>query len=125
VNKILRFYLTAAAVAFFGAFVVQTFLPQIGGTGTRWGLAPGWQREIGFWNVAMLVIILGVLTKTDASSARIVVRGLLVLGILLGTNHLFAIITDPQGWAHYTPMIVNYVGVIVGWLALLRPDQDA
>lgn len=124
-NKLLRIVLTVAAVAFFGAFVVQTFFPQIGGAGTIWGLAPGWQREIGFWNVAMLAIILGVLAKPDASGARIVVRGLVVLGILLGTNHLFAVITDPHGWAHYTPMIVNYVGVIAGWLALSRPDQDA
>lgn len=81
-------------------------------------LAPGWQREIGFWNVAMIVILLGVLVSKDARAAMYVVRGLIVLSLLLGTNHLMAIVSEPTGWAHYTPMVVNYAAVVWAWTIL-------
>ncbi len=46
-NGILHTYLVVAGIAFGGASIVQIFFPHIAG-GTIWGLASGWQREIGF-----------------------------------------------------------------------------
>jgi KinB signaling pathway activation protein len=119
-SKLLRLYLIIAAVAFFAAFAIQAFVPQIGGSGTIWGLAPGWQREIAFWNIAMLVVVVGILRAEDGIGGRALVGGLVTLGLLLGTNHLVAIISDPYAWAHYLPMIANYLGTVVGAVVLLR-----
>ncbi len=118
-TRLMRSFLIAAACCFAGAFVVQTFFPEIGGQGTAWGLAPGWQREIGFWNVFALAVVVGALTRGDGDTPRIVALGIVVLAFLLGTNHLVAVVRHPDGWAHYTPLLVNYLAVVWGTLALL------
>ncbi|MBP2019000.1 hypothetical protein J2Z79_002416 [Symbiobacterium terraclitae] len=118
-TRLMRSFLVFAACCFAGAFVVQTFFPDIGGQGTAWGLAPGWQREIGFWNVFAAAVTVGALTRGDGDTPRIVTLGIVVLALLLGTNHLVAVVGRPDGWAHYTPLIVNYLAVAWGSLALL------
>ncbi|MCL4424671.1 MAG: hypothetical protein M1598_06960 [Actinobacteria bacterium] len=118
-SKLLRVYLIIAVVAFSAAFIVQAFLPQVG-SATIWGVALGWQREIAFWNIGMLVVIVGILKAKDEVGARVTVTGLVVLGVLLGTNHLFAILSRPSAWGHYLPLLVNYLGVVVGIMALWR-----
>lgn len=117
-SRLMRSFLVFAACCFAGAFVVQTFFPEVGGQGTAWGLAPGWQREIGFWNVFALAVVVGALMRGDGDTPRIVALGIVVLAFLLGTNHLVAVVGRPDGWAHYTPLFVNYLGVAWGTLAL-------
>jgi len=114
----MRSFLVFAACCFAGAFVVQTFFPEVGGQGTAWGLAPGWQREIGFWNVFALAVVVGALMRGDGDTPRIVALGIVALAFLLGTNHLVAVVGRRDGWAHYTPLFVNYLGVAWGTLAL-------
>lgn len=117
-SRLMRSFLVFAACCFAGAFVVQTFFPEVGGQGTAWGLAPGWQREIGFWNVFALAVVVGALMRGDGDTPRIVALGIVALAFLLGTNHLVAVVGRRDGWAHYTPLFVNYLGVAWGTLAL-------
>jgi hypothetical protein len=38
------------------SFFVQAFAPQETAAASVWGFAPGWQREIGFFDLAMALI---------------------------------------------------------------------
>ena len=61
-------YLVAVLVALGIGFLEQAFLPEFVSRHTAWGLAPGWQREISFWNVGFAVVIGGVLWSKDPTS---------------------------------------------------------
>jgi hypothetical protein len=54
---LLRLYLALVGWAFVGGAVLQLLLTRYTGTRSVWGISPGWQREIGLWNVAMLVVV--------------------------------------------------------------------
>lgn len=111
-------WLSAAALALSGG--EQILASRFVADGTSWGFAPGWQREIGFWNVGMMLVVIGALRAGDAQAARRITWALLPMYMLFGTNHLVAICGHPNAWLHYTPMIANYAGVAVGAIALSR-----
>ena len=85
---------------------------------TAWGLAPGWQREIAFWNIGLVVVIAGVLWSKDPTSIRAVVTAVVVLTGLLGTNHLLAARSNRNAWLHRVGAIVNYLAVGAGVMVL-------
>ena len=70
--------------------VYQIFFPEVMGAHSGYGVAVGWQREIGFWNLAVLMIIVAVNVKYDWFYLRVVLGALMVGGIGIGTNHLLA-----------------------------------
>jgi len=54
----------------------------------RWGIAPGWQREIAFPDLAMYIVIVRTLRMNDAAAGRTVAIALVVLQFLVATNQL-------------------------------------
>ena len=44
---------------------MQNFFPKYNAGRTGFGLSIGWQREIGLWNIAMIVILLRTLIAGD------------------------------------------------------------
>ncbi len=113
-------YLAVVLVALAIAFVEQAVLPGFVSRHTAWGLAPGWQREIAFWNVGLAVAIGGVLWSKDAASVRIVVSAVVVLTALLGTNHLVAARGHRDAWLHRVGALLNYLAVGAGVMILWR-----
>lgn len=113
-------YVLLIALALPIAVIVQAFLPRFVANATNWGRAPGWQREIAIWNVAMFVIILGALSSRDAPGTRVVAEALVVLTALLGINHLAALRQGRLAWGHWLAGTANCVaavgGVIVLWV---------
>src|SRR5207245_10583060 len=89
---------------------------------SAWGVAPGWQREIAFWDLAMYIVILRTLQANDAISGRTVAVALTVLQLLVATNHVVAAI---QGHALLNTIMgaVNYGCVVLGILALRGPTS--
>lgn len=67
------------------------FLPMQLGARTPWGAAPGWQREIAFWNVSMYIVIVGTIRRAEATSGRLLVIALVVLNFLVAVNHFAAV----------------------------------
>ena len=59
--------------------------------GTHWGYAPGWQREIGLWNIAIAALLLQVRLCGDVATKRLVVRTGVLLLVMLGTNHVVSL----------------------------------
>ena len=48
-----------------GAIIFQLFFPTYMGSHSGYGISIGWQREIGIWNVTVLVILITVNLKYD------------------------------------------------------------
>jgi len=114
---LLRLYLALVGWAFVGGAVLQLLLTRYTGTRSVWGISPGWQREIGLWNVAMLVVV-NRAVRSDVRVQRDVALALVCLTILLGTNHLWALVTDGVAQINLTGVILNYLGAILGLFAI-------
>ena len=110
-NKLLKALFIIVIVAMASATVMQIFIPEYNAERTGFGLAPGWQREIGLWNVAMIVILVRTLISGDKKTINIVSSGAFVLGFLLGTNHLVEYISSS--------MSINLVGAIENYAFIL------
>ena len=109
-NKFLRVLFILVIVAMLGASVLQIFLPSYMGEHSGYGISAGWQREIGIWNLAVLIIILAVNIKYDWFYLRIALLALIIGGIGIGTNHLLNV--------NAIGAIENYLlvfGWIIGW----------
>ena len=116
-NKFLRLLFVLVIIAMLGASILQIFFPSYMGSHSRYGISAGWQREIGIWNLAVLILILGVNIKYDWFYLRIVLLALIFGGIGIGTNHLL------NYMEYHSPVnaigaFENYLlatGWIVGW----------
>jgi KinB signaling pathway activation protein len=113
----LRWYLRLLAGLTIISCLGQLWLPARLGTASAWGVAPGWQREIGFWNLAMYIAIARTLRANDAAGGRTVAIALVSLQFLVGTNHAIVAV---QSHAMLNEIMgaVNYGCVVFGILAL-------
>jgi hypothetical protein len=118
VNGFLTAYLSAVALVLLVAFVEQALFPRFTAGQTAWGAAPGWQREVGFWNVGMLAVVAGMLWTGDTTGARVVTVALVILTVLLGTNHLLALVAGPRRRGQVVAAAANYLGAATGVLAI-------
>lgn len=117
-NKFLRLLFVLVIIAMLGASILQIFFPSYMGSHSGYGISVGWQREIGIWNLAVLIIILAVNIKYDWFYLRIALLALIIGGIGIGTNHLL------NYMEYHSPVnaigaFENYllaIGWIVGWL---------
>src|SRR5437899_6816720 len=88
----LRWYLRLLAGLTIISCLGQLGLPAQLGAASAWGVAPGWQREIAFWDLAMYVVIARTLRANDAVGGRTVAIALVVLQLLVAANHATAAI---------------------------------
>jgi KinB signaling pathway activation protein len=116
-TKMLRWYLRLLAGLTLIAGLGQLGLPAQLGAASAWGVAPGWQREIAFWDLAMYIVIARTLRANDAVGGRTVAVALVVLQLLVATNHAAAAI---QGHSLLNAIMgaVNYGCVVFGTVAL-------
>lgn len=124
VDRRTRIFLIICLVAFCSSFLVQTAFQFLGAEKSVWGGNPGWQREIAFWNVGAAVTVFLTLRAGDSRLAIPVAAGCTALFFLLGTNHLFAFITNPHAQFHWPPLVLNYVGLAFGIRLLLAVRAD-
>jgi KinB signaling pathway activation protein len=119
-TKLLRWYLRLLAGLTVISFLGQVGLPAQLGAASAWGVAPWWQREIAFWDLAMYIVLVRTLWANDAVGGRTVAIALVVLQLLVATNHVAAAI---QGHSMLNAIMgpVNYGCVVFGILALRPP----
>lgn len=113
-NKFLRVLFIILFVAMGGAMIYQIFFPEVMGAHSGYGVAVGWQREIGFWNLAVLMILVAVNVKCDWFYLRVVLGALMVGGLGIGTNHLLAYL-EGATFVNLVGAIENYV-LVIGWV---------
>jgi len=88
---LLRAYLRLLAVLTIVSSVGLLVIPAQLGAITPWGAAPGWQREIAFWNLATYIVIVRTLRRGDAGAMQLLVAALVVLNFLVAANHFATI----------------------------------
>lgn len=88
--KNIKYYLTFVLVACSGAIIWQLFIPQIALSGTSWGVALGWQKEIALWNVALVSAIIYSFIKKEKPYYKILTIQSTILFIVLGLNHTWS-----------------------------------
>jgi hypothetical protein len=113
----LRGYLRLLAGLTILSALGQLALPARLGAASAWGFAPGWQREIGFWNVAMYLVIAGTIRANDPVAGWTVALALVLLQLLAATNHASAAIQN-HATLNTVMSAVNYGCAMFGTLAL-------
>ena len=103
-NKFLKVMFALVIVAMTGAAILQIVAPEYMGSNAAYGISTGWQREIGFWNLAVLII----LVTTCFHYA------LILGGIGIGTNHFIHFLNAHES-VNLVGAIENYV-LAVGWM---------
>lgn len=121
-NKLLRVMFIILIIAMASAAVLQLFFTEMMGSNSEYGVAFGWQREIGFWNLAILPILIGVNLKYDYYFLRIVVLSLIIGGIGFGTNHLLGYIADGGKIISLLGAVENYL-LVLFWIVGLRIES--
>ena len=116
-TKLLRWYLRLVAGLTIISCLGQLGLPAELGAASAWGVARGWQREIAFWDLAMYMVIAQTLRANAAVGGRTVAIALVVLQLLVATNHAAAAIQS-HAMLNVIMGAVNYGGVMFGTLAL-------
>ena len=88
----LRWYLRVLAALTLISGLGQLALPAKLGAASAWGTAFGWQREIGFWGVAMYILITRTLRADNPMAGRSVAIALVTLQFFVAANHIAATI---------------------------------
>ncbi len=109
-----------------GAAVSHVLLSSDESSASHWTYSPGWQREIGFFNIAIASVLLQVLLRRDDDSRRMMARTALVLGPLLGTNHVVALLQGGPGGdrIHWTAIGLNVLSVTVSGILLASDRRE-
>jgi KinB signaling pathway activation protein len=116
--RLLRAYLRLLAVLTIISGVGLLVMPaQLGAMPPR-GAAPGWQREIAFWNFATYVVIVRTLRRGDAGAMRLLVTALVVLNFLVAANHIAAVLASGAAPLNLVAGAINAASGILGLIAL-------
>ena len=110
-NLFLRVLFIILIIAISGAAILQIFAPEYMGRHAAYGISIGWQREIGFWNIAVLVILVTAYRHYNWTYLKSILLALILGGIGIGSNH----------FVHYLKMhqIVNLIGAVENYLLVL------
>jgi hypothetical protein len=119
-GKLLRTYLRLLAVLTAMSCLDLVFLPTELGARTPWGAAPGWQREVAFWNPSMYIVIVRTLRRADAVSARLLVTALVVLNFLVAANHFATVMQGSGASLNTIAGVINAGSGTFGLVALWR-----
>lgn len=108
-SRLLKSLFIIVIVAMLGAALLQIFIPEFLGKRTGFGLSPGWQREIGYWNIGMIVMLTAALIKKNNEIIIVLAYGTSTIGILFCINHLV-------GFMNHTSSYMNLFGAIENFL---------
>jgi KinB signaling pathway activation protein len=116
---LLRYYLCAMVGLFALCFVAQALFPRETAALSVWGFAIGWQREIGFFDLAFAVLAFSAVRSDNPRLQGSVTLAIVILTMLVGTNHLLTILSSRTSYLHEIFVGVNYAAVAFGFAAIL------
>ena len=126
ISKLQRAYLVLWFLGALISFVLQFFFPAVLSEQTVWGLTPGWQREIAFWNLGMAFILALTIFKKTKSLVFAVTLTATLLSLLFAINHLDALLTHSERLIHWIAFAANSIaflfGIVVLTLKSTTPD---
>ena len=113
-----RRYLALLAFLLFISGIAQLLLPTEFAAASAFGAAAGWQREIAFFDFALVVLIARTLRGGDATGARSLVVALVILQALVALNHGVAAL-ETSAPLNALMFWVNTGGAMLGATSLL------
>lgn len=126
-DRCCKAYLVFMIIACAGALAWQLLAPQFAAH-SAWGVALGWQREIAFWNVALVTALLWGVRAGSREVLFVLTLQCAVLCLVLGANHLAALIevSSSMPWLHVLGTVeVLVVGGFWGVWALREMARRA
>lgn len=109
-------FLILWSLAGLGATCAHLFFTQRVAEASVWGTAPGWQREIGFFDLMLAGTAIYAVLRNDRTLKRYLCLMLPSLCILLGANH-FAAYLQSGHLLHLQWSALNILAVICGYLS--------
>jgi hypothetical protein len=122
-EKQITWFLRIWALGSSWAALAQLAFQQLGAAGTHWGYTPGWQHEIGFWNLGLILIILQALFKGTYNARLQITKALVLLSFLFGTNHFIEVLKGGAIYSHIGGATENYIAVIWGSILLIKASK--
>ncbi|AMC94603.1 hypothetical protein AOC36_00600 [Erysipelothrix larvae] len=121
-NKFLRVMLIIVMILMVSAAFLQIFFPQFMGSHSEYGVAVGWQREIAFWNLAIIPFIVAVFLRYDWYYLQVLLLSLSLGGFYFGTNHLLGYLSDSTKIISLVGALENY-GLVLCWFIGWRIEK--
>ena len=118
-SVVLAVYLLFSVACFLT--VHEHFAPEYMGRSAAYGIAKGWQREIGFWNIAVLVILITAYRHYNWIYLKSILLALILGGIGIGTNH-FVHYLQMQKFVNLLGAVENYL-LVIGWIIGWRIEE--
>jgi len=101
------------------ACILQFAMPRRVATGSVWGSATGWQREVAAWNLGLCIAIIQALVLRDETCQVLLGQTIVVLAVALGANHAVAA-RHRLKFTHTVGILSNIVGIaLIGWGLLM------
>lgn len=129
-NKFLRAIFILIILAMLSVAIIQIFLPHLLGEKSAYGLSIHWQRKIGFWNLAILPLLLAVNLKYDRFYLQMPLLTLILGGLGFGTNYLIGYLEQANqanlvGWIENHLLVLLWIiGLSIEMKKRKKSDQE-
>jgi len=127
VSQWLRWYLRVLAGLTLVSGLAQIVFPARVAAASAWAMAVGWQREIGFWALAMCLLVVLTLRANDPVAGRSVATALVILQLLAAGNH-FAGALQSHGVLNEVMAVANFgcalFGIFSIWARHMSGGED-
>ena len=117
VGQWLRWYLRVLAGLTLVSGLAQLVFPARVAAASAWPVAVGWQREIGFWALAMCLLVVLTLRANDPVAGRSIATALVILQLLAAGNH-FAGALQSHGVLNEVMAVANFGCALFGIYAI-------
>ncbi len=122
--RLMRMFLFVWLVGAIVSFFLHFFYPILMSNLSFWNSSLGWQREIALWNLGIIFAVIFCLIKNDKKILRFMIIILMVISILLGTNHLLGLISNKQATQiNLLGAILNFIMVFWGGFILKNENK--
>ncbi|UKS28947.1 hypothetical protein LOZ80_08480 [Paenibacillus sp. HWE-109] len=118
-------FLVIWALSALGATIAHQFFTERVAAASVWGMAAGWQREIGYFDLVLACTALYSVFTRDSALKKYLCMILPTLSILLGGNHLVTFWQSGQ-LLHFQWSALNGLAIIFGYASLFllnTPEQ--
>lgn len=124
-SKFTRNLIVLVIVAILGTAVLQIADPSLLANIKDIDTAASWQREIGIWNIAVIVALIFALLKNSKDLTQAMTVTILILGILFGTNYLLDFLNDSTRYINLVGALGNYLVALLFILSLFKENRQA
>lgn len=97
------------------AAIIQLFFQKRLSSITSWGHSPGWQREIGLWNIGAIIFLIFSLNSAQPI-AHITIPVIYIWSLFFGINHFVSFLRS-RSQGHLSAFILN-IGAVI-WATII------